>query len=179
MFGLILRLRGALCLHASAVAWRDCAFVLLGAAGAGKSTTAAAFARRGCAVLCDDVSVLWDCRPPFLVQPAYPQLRLWPSSVHLLFGADDALPALTPNWNKCGMDLTAPAHPFQEIPLPLGGLYLLDNRCGDDAPRLEDLSAAEGFFVLARNTYVNYLLDAPNLRAPSSRCWGGSSRRCR
>src|SRR5271156_6758875 len=80
--------------------------------GAGKSTTAAAFARRGFAILSDDVSALWDCRPPFLLQPAYPQLRLWPSSVRLLFGADDALPPLTPNWDKRGLDLSTPVHRF-------------------------------------------------------------------
>jgi hypothetical protein len=160
VFGLILRLRGALCLHASAVAWGGRAFVLLGAAGAGKSTAAAAFAARGCAILSDDISVLWDCRPPFLVYPAYPQLRLWPESVRLLFGADDALPPLTPNWDKCGLDLTTAAHRFQETPLPLAALYLLDARCAD-APRLTDLHAAEGLFALAQNTYVNYLLDAP------------------
>jgi hypothetical protein len=160
VFGLILRLRGALCLHASAVAWRGRAFVLLGPAGAGKSTTAAAFADRGCAVLSDDVSVLWDCRPPFLLQPAYPQLRLWPSSVRLLFGAADALPPLTPNWDKCGLDLTTAAHRFQIIPLPLAALYLLEARRAD-GPYLTDVPAVESLFVLAQNTYVNYLLDAP------------------
>jgi hypothetical protein len=159
VFGLILRLRGALCLHASAIAWRGRAFVLLGPAGAGKSTTAAAFAARGCPVLSDDISVLWDSRPPFLVSPGYPQLRLWPASVQMLFGAADALPPLTPNWDKCGLDLTT-THHFQETSLPLAVVYLLDARRAD-GPRLSDVSAAEGLFALAQNTYVNYLLDAP------------------
>jgi hypothetical protein len=58
VFGLLLRLRGVTCLHASAVAFGDCCAVFVGAQGAGKSTTAAAFAKRGHAVLCDDIVAL-------------------------------------------------------------------------------------------------------------------------
>ena len=43
ILGFVLRLRGVVCLHASAVAVGDRAVVLLGPSGAGKSTTAAAF----------------------------------------------------------------------------------------------------------------------------------------
>ena len=78
----------------------------------------------------------------------------------MLFGAADALPPLTPNWDKCGLDLTTAAHHFQETPLPLAALYLLDAHRAD-GPRLSDVAAAEGLFALAQNTYVNYLLDAP------------------
>src|SRR5439155_24208272 len=44
VLGFVLRLRGITCLHASAISVGDRAVVLLGPAGAGKSTTAAAFA---------------------------------------------------------------------------------------------------------------------------------------
>ena len=75
--------------HAFMAVWwpsRDRAAVLAGPPGAGKSTLAAAFARFGYAVLSDDVAVLEQLEGALHVQPAYPQLRLWPDSVALLFG---------------------------------------------------------------------------------------------
>ncbi|HVR38367.1 MAG TPA: hypothetical protein VMU84_04675, partial [Thermoanaerobaculia bacterium] len=51
----VVRLRGALALHASAVLVDDRAIVFAAPPGGGKSTLAAAFARRGHAVLADDV----------------------------------------------------------------------------------------------------------------------------
>jgi hypothetical protein len=134
---------------------------LVGFAGAGKSTTAAALLGRGCSAISDDVTAFWDCRPPFLVQPSYPQLRLWPETVKHLCGSTDALPLLTPNWDKCGFDLTQQSQHFHETPLPLAKLYLLDRSATEPSPHLIAMPALESFFSLARNTYVNYLLDAP------------------
>src|SRR5262249_39321801 len=76
--GLMLRLRGIPCLHAATVAVGDSAFALVGGPGAGKSTMAAAFARRGVPILADDLSALVDQGRQFLVQPGPPRLFLWP-----------------------------------------------------------------------------------------------------
>jgi len=76
VLGFVLRLRGITCLHASAISVGDRAVVLLGPAGAGKSTTAAAFAKLGYPVLSDDVLALSDQNTTFLAQPAYPHLHL-------------------------------------------------------------------------------------------------------
>ncbi len=58
IIGFVLHLRGAPCLHASAVAVEGRAVAFLGHSGAGKSTTAAAFIRRGFRALTDDVLAL-------------------------------------------------------------------------------------------------------------------------
>ena len=55
VLGLLLRFRGITCLHASAVAIGGSVIAFVGAEGAGKSTTAAAFARAGYAAVSDDV----------------------------------------------------------------------------------------------------------------------------
>src|SRR5258708_4473008 len=47
VLGVLLRLRGVTCLHASAVSFGDRCVAFVGAAGSGKSTMAAALARRG------------------------------------------------------------------------------------------------------------------------------------
>jgi hypothetical protein len=160
ILGFVLRLRGGVCLHASAVALADRAVALLGQAGAGKSTTAAAFARCGVPVLSDDVAPLEDRGGTILVQPGSPRLRLWSDSAQALFGAPDALPLLTPNWNKRYLDLGADDWPFQEKPLALGAVYVLGERSEDPgAPFVEPLSPRQGLMELVGNTYVNYLLD--------------------
>jgi hypothetical protein len=155
VLGVVLRLRRAVCLHASAVALGGWAVALVGPAGAGKSTAAAAFARRGFPVLSDDVSTLDVRGGTLLVHPGNPRLRLWSQSVQALFGAPDALPRLTPNWDKLCLDLGKNDFAFQETPLPLGAVYVLGNRSGDiGAPYVELLSPQERFLELVRNGYV-------------------------
>jgi hypothetical protein len=167
VLGFVLRLRGTTCLHASSVAVRNRAVAFLGPAGAGKSTTAAAFARRGHPVLADDVCALLDRQDAIWVQPAYPHLRLWPDSVRCLFGSPDALPRLTPAdgasawWDKRFLNLAEHNGSFQREPLPLAGIYVLGEHATDArAPFIEPLTAHRALMALVANTYSNYLLDA-------------------
>lgn len=156
----VLRLRGVTCLHASAVALEDRAVALFGLAGAGKSTTAAAFSLRGFPVLSDDVAVLADRGDRFLVQPGYPRVNLWPDSVRALFGAEDALPRITPTWDKRYLALDGNGRRFQSSPLPLGAIYILEERAsGLSNPVIEEVVGGEALMTLVANTYVNYLLD--------------------
>lgn len=156
----MLRLRGTVCLHASAVAMGDRAIALVGSPGAGKSTIAAAFACSGFPVLSDDVVALADKGSQLLVQPGYPRVNLWPDSVRGLFGSENALPRITPTWDKRYLPLNETGHHFASSPLPLGAIYILDSRDSSlAAPMIERVSGKEAFIALVANTYVNYLLD--------------------
>ena len=160
VMGFVLRLRGTVCLHASAVAIEDRAVALVGLPGAGKSTTAAAFACGGIPVLSDDIAALSHENGQWLVQPGYPRVNLWPDSVRALFGSEDVLPRITPTWDKRYLPLGENAHRFASSPLPLGAIYILDSRDSDlTAPVIEEVSGKEAFITLVVNTYVNYLLD--------------------
>jgi hypothetical protein len=160
IMGFVMLLRGVVCLHASAIAIGDCALALLGPAGSGKSTTAAAFSERGFSVLAEDVVTLDDRGDHFLVRPAYPCIRLWPASVKALYGSESQLPKLTPNWNKCYLDLTARPEQFHHEALPLAAIYLLDSRRDDDeAPFVTPLDRADGLMSLVANTYATKLMD--------------------
>jgi hypothetical protein len=156
----VLRRRGLTCLHASVVAFGDRAIVLMGPAEAGKSTTAAVFATLGYPVLADDVAALVEQDGTLHVLPAYPQLRLWADSVALLYGSADALPLLTPTWDKRALDLTQHGLVFQKAPLPLAAIYVLGGRCTGGEPRVEPLYGREILRTLLGNTYVGYLIDA-------------------
>jgi hypothetical protein len=158
VLGFVLRLRGVTCLHASAIAIDGVAIALTGPGGAGKSTAAAQFASMGYPVLSDDIATLEDVGTSFLVQPSPARLRLWPSSVKHLYGRPDALPRLTPSWEKQYLDLRTGHWRFQSTPLPLAAIYVLsDPPCTAD--EIEEIPRSAAMMHLLANVYVNYLLD--------------------
>ena len=159
IIGFAMRLRGVTCLHASVVAVGDHGIALAGPAGAGKSTTAACFAAMGHSVLADDIAALVQHDEIVHVQPAYPQLRLWPDSVAMLYGTPDALPRLTPTWDKRALALS-PRGAFAQHSLPLRAVYLLGEQRDRPATVFDEVVGAQCFLALLGNTYVGYLLDA-------------------
>jgi hypothetical protein len=165
VLGFVLRLRGVTCLHASAVAVNQQAIALVGSAGAGKSTTAAAIARCGFSVIADDVVALADDGVNFLVHPGCHRVNLWPDSALALFGSEDALPRITPTWGKQYMALGGNGLGFASEPMPLGAIYVLGAReAGLAAPVIDDAVGCSALAELLANTYVNYLLDR-NMRS--------------
>lgn len=155
IMGTVLRMRGVMCLHGSAVAIGDQAVALIGVSGAGKSTTAAAFARLGYPVLSDDVLALTDLTNHFLVRPAYPRVRLWPESVAGLFGSADMLPRMTPNWDKHYLALNASDYHFQSEPLPLAAVYFLGQRTVGGGPSIvEAVRPTEALMALISDSYA-------------------------
>ena len=160
VMGFVLLLRGMVCLHASSVVVGGNAIALIGPAGAGKSTTAAAFAARGFSILAEDVVTLDDRGDSFFVRPAYPCIRLWPASAATLFGSRSALPLLTPNWDKRYLDLTQQSGRFETEPRPLAAIFLLNERRDDPrAPFVEYVERAEALMSLIANTYATKLMD--------------------
>ena len=160
VLGLLLRFRGITCLHASAVAIGGSVIAFVGAEGAGKSTTAAAFARAGYAAVSDDVVALVEREGNFFVSPSYPHLCLWPDSVELLYGTTDALPPFVPNWEKRRLPLANGGARFEDGDLPLGAIYLLDEIRDDPGPQVEAVSAQTGFLALVANSFATNMLDS-------------------
>ena len=159
ILGYLLRLRNTLVLHASAVVVNGQAIALMGGSGTGKSTTAAAFAALGFPILSDDASALDERAGGFLVQPAYPHLRLWPTSVASLYGNGEALPPITPNWDKRDFNLLD-EHRFHGQPTRLAAIYLLAKRTKSyRAPFVETSTRHDAFRSLVANTYGNTVLD--------------------
>ena len=159
VLGLVLRLRGVTCLHASAVALDDCSVVFVGPEGAGKSTTAAAFAREGHGVLSDDIVALQETETGFLVVPAYPHVCLWPESVTLLYGSPDVLPHFSKGWEKHRLSLGDQEARFETRSLPLAAIYLLGERRAEPAPSVEALRPQTGLLSLVADTFANKILD--------------------
>lgn len=148
----VLRLRGLLAVHASAVEVEGGAVLLAGPSGAGKSTTAAAFALNGWPVLTDDVAVIAARGDVLEVVPSYPRVRLWDDSVAGLLGESEALPLLTPTWEKRYLPLGTGDAAFSPRPLPLRAVFLLREREEtDQAPRIEPVTPLAAFPAILGN----------------------------
>ena len=156
IMGTVLRTRGLMCLHGSAVVINNRAVAFVGVSGSGKSTTAAAFARLGYSVLSDDILSLTDGGSHFLVRPAYPRVRLWPESVAGLFGSVDMLPQMTPNWEKRFLCLNAPGYSFQSKPLQLAAIYFLAPRenVATIQPVVTAVRSTEALMALVSDSYA-------------------------
>jgi len=77
-----------------------------------------------------------------------------------LFGRQDALPRLTPSWDKYFLPLDGDNARFEEQRQVLGAVYLFAPRVADaEAPRIETMSAREALLGLVQNTYMNWLLE--------------------
>jgi hypothetical protein len=163
VLGFVLRLRGTLCLHASAVAAGGRAIALLGPECAGKSTLAAALAGRGHPVVTDDLVALLEREETVLVQPGFPWLRLRPPPPEGLRDACGASPRLTATRDGLylDLDLTQEGYRFQNQALPLGAIYLLAERRDEPAaPWIEPVAGGAALVALLAHTWATRMLDA-------------------
>ena len=80
--GVLLHQRGVLVLHGSAIEVDGEACVFIGQRGWGKSTIAAGMIEGGDRLIADDVVAIdFDADGAPTVQPAFPQLKLWPDAI--------------------------------------------------------------------------------------------------
>ena len=115
-----------LALHASVVDVDGRAVAFLGATRHGKSTLAAALARRGHGVLSDDCCVLCRTATGFDVAPTYPGLRLFPESIDGIFGEPGTgLSHVTHYSSKQRIIPVDSAGCFSHRRVPLGALYAI------------------------------------------------------
>ena len=161
VFGLLLRFRGVICLHASAVNINDRSVVFVGSEGAGKSTTAAAFAREGFRVVSDDIVGLAECGHEFRTLPASPRISLWPDSVELLYGSREVLPRIPGGWDKRYLNLGGNnGGRFEERTLQLGAIYILGDATTEGKKCVEEVTQKKALMLLVPNTYATNFLDA-------------------
>jgi hypothetical protein len=161
VLGFVMRLRGIVPLHASAVAIGGAGVLFTGGAGAGKSTTAASFAALGFPCLSDDVVPVADAAPAMLAFPSHQRLTVWPESAEGLFGSADALPPLSETYEKRYLQLEG-RYQFQATPVPIEVIYVLAERSPDPhALGVRRLSPRAALMTLLGNTYCSYLIDGP------------------
>lgn len=79
--GAILQQRGIIPLHGSCVCKDGKALVITGNSGAGKSTTAAEFLKRGWKLMSDDVTPIVECSGTYMARSTYPGQKMWQDTI--------------------------------------------------------------------------------------------------
>ncbi|MGV3711095.1 MAG: hypothetical protein ACO1Q7_19895 [Gemmatimonas sp.] len=163
----LLRLQQFTCLHASVINVDGCAVALLGAKGAGKTSTAFALVQSGGTLLSDDVAILdVDVAGALTIRGGQSRLRLRPDPAAAL-GADfDALPSV---WAQGS---GRPDKRYFELPdsdeadkcVPLRALYVLGPRSTDASGRsseawLERLMSGAALPMLMANRHMADIVD--------------------
>ena len=172
VLGFALRMRGTPCLHASAVVLNGQVVAFVGDAGAGKSTTAAAFAREGEVVVSDDIVTLTERDGKFWVAPAYPYLSLWDDSVAMLYGEGKSLPTFSQNFGKRLLALGEHGLRFADKPMMFGAIFLLGEPSEEaHAPFVERIAPRECLLALVANSYATNFLE-PGMRAQEFTIFG-------
>jgi len=124
---LVLNLRGAEALHASAVLVDGGAVAFTGPTGSGKSTLAAELARAGHPVISDDCLGVVDGGTAFEVVPAYPGLRLRSDALHHLDLEEHPAQPVAEYTDKCRLTVEdSAADPSRRR--PLRAVFVLDDR---------------------------------------------------
>ena len=162
VMGELLRQRGLLVLHASAVAVGDSIVAFVGGKKQGKSTLAATLCARGNKLMADDVVAVdfLDDGPPTVV-PAFPHLRMWPDAIASLGLDPEALPEVV--WS--GKRYVEVNGNFRGRPGPLVGVFLL----GDgDSPGIEPMTGGEALTNLLGNSYAGRAMQSCFQPAESS-----------
>jgi hypothetical protein len=139
--------RGAMTIHAAAVATQGSGILLLGASGAGKSTTTAALAAMpGWDLFSDDLSTIWEGSPPQLA-PSASGVCLWQPSVAGL-ALDPARCTAMPGYD--GKFRFEPEAPPVITPVPLRAFVFLAQDPECRAPTLTPMIRANAFIRAIR-----------------------------
>ncbi len=161
VLGLLLRLRGRVCMHAGGIVIRGGAFLFMGAEGAGKSTTTAALMQRGHRFLTDDIAPLHETPDGFIVQPGVPRIFLEPGSIRALDVTPGQAQRQSSTWDKSFLPCLTADPNWPNEGFPLKALYLLKRDDGRPlAPVCRRLTGFTAMTAIIAQTYARRTLDA-------------------
>ncbi len=149
----VLDLRGALVLHAGAVATSAGAVLLLGGSGRGKSTLTTSLAQRGFEILGDDVIVLRMIDGCWHAVPSYPGLRLWSDSADRLLADGGCVGQVAHYTDKTRGDARSMGARFATGPVSLARAYVLEPAAADAIPAVGAMSPGATFGEVAAHTF--------------------------
>lgn len=146
--------RGGLCLHASSVAYRGKAYLMMGPSGAGKSTVASALLKRGAELLADDVTVVTVRDGVFEASPSFPAVRLRDDSQAAVDFAGDAVGTRDPVDGKVRLRYLGGV---AGRPVPIARICFLSIDPALQAPVREPERGREAVSIVQRSFFRRWL----------------------
>lgn len=161
--------RGTPVLHASAVSVDGRAVVFLATNYGGKTSLAATLMQAGHPLLSDDVLAVETRGSGVVVQPGYPQMRMWPKQAEYFLGRYETLAQVHPALEK----RRVPVGPngvgaFQQTSEPLGCIYLSEMRSANGSNRevrIDPVSKGDAAIELVRGSFLPNIVVAAGLQA--------------
>jgi hypothetical protein len=160
--GALLHQRNIPLIHGSAIGTSKGAVIFAGPSGSGKSTLAAAFFKRGCKVLADEISAI-RMSESVSVLPGQSSLMLWKDVLAKLSIDSSSLIPVRPHLEKYLFPLAAS---YQSLPLPLRKIYLLETSNGTNCS-LVPLRGTEKLGALTSNLYRPRIILDMGLEGPA------------
>lgn len=165
--GAILIQRGYMLLHGSCVTNGTHSILITGDSGAGKSTMAAEFLKRGWKLVTDDVTCVYEENGVPMVRPSYPSQKLWRDSMEHYERSESDIRSLftTGSREKFGVDVS---RYFSDVDCPLSMVVRLapaDHRCV--VGPIEGMAKVD---QLLRNTYRAYFIAEGDRQSHFQRC---------
>lgn len=154
VLGFVLRLRGLVPLHASAVAVEGRGVLFVGESWSGKSSLAAAFSLLGYPLLSDDIVRVDAIAGQVVAYPCQPLLNVWGDSAAALFGSIHGNA-----YQKHALPMLAAGCQFHSTPAPIGVVYVLTERGTGREPVIRDLPPRDAFITLIRHSYGGCFLN--------------------
>ncbi|MEO1429118.1 MAG: serine kinase [Cyanobacteria bacterium J06632_19] len=145
VMSILLYQRQFLVLHASVANINGSAVAFLGESGEGKSSTAAAFYRKGYDILTDDVAPVTLAKGPATITPGFPQIKLCRKTAEALGYDFDSLDVINSPKQKRGHRFK----PNSLAPLPIGRIYVLYE---DTELKIERFTSKESVIELLRHS---------------------------
>ncbi len=155
VLGAVLHCRGVTPLHGNGFVHEGEAVLVLGNTGVGKSTLAAALAKKGYTLLADDVcAVDTDSDGRSIVFPGVPHVKLWKDAASKIGLSTGGLTKVTGRMDK----FVTPLHgTFCKRAVPLKKIFILTK---GDVPSItiERLSNIKSMFQVKRHTYRKHII---------------------
>lgn len=163
VFAYVLQYHDYLVLHGSAVIVNsDNAVIFSGKSGVGKSTTAAAFVKRGYPVLTDDmVAVKLHGSEELELIPGWPRLKLWQDALDYFGETSEGLISVQNKYNKFEFPVPSPTNLRKRI--KISNFYELNAVDEIESIGLKSLvNKIDRLELLIKNTFRYFMLKALN-----------------
>ena len=158
--GALLIQREIVPLHGSAIEIDGKAYAVIGESGAGKSTLASAFLSQGYKLLSDDVIAVTfsQNQTPFVI-PAYPQQKLWQTSLDQFEMEASNFRPIIEREAKYAIPVSTK---FSSEVLPLAGVFELCITENENV-EIKKINGLEQLHILFQHTYRNFLIELLDL----------------